>query len=736
MVIQHNAAAANSSRQLGIISGLQASSTEKLSSGYKINRSADNAAGLSISEKMRKQIRGLDRGALNIEDGISYAQVADGALSEVHDMLQRINELAVQAANGTNSPTDRQHINDEVQALKTEMERVFQTTAFNDKKIWEETVTIDKNVVGQVKVQSTTIATPGSQTLQINNDTFGLLPASTPYRDPWTDYHTFDNSYSYYTIHADDDGINLSWSAFNGTSYRTKTITWNELRDNGFKFDVGDYFENKDSAGNAITDPAKQLVDANGDAKFDFSVALNVTAGATNDQIAAAINGTTMSQRLNSSTKFQDEGNTLSGSGLRLYSQSFVYAAAYADSVLAKDKGVSGYDFENPSDSFIEPVKNASGGNLTKIPNKGANLSTARNSTDGWEFAFQAAGLGKLTANPSQCSYYSNDTDVTLTPSVTPITATEADVIRSGRDANDENVFWELDYSTSPWPNPTEKHWYITTKHMSSGTGTLGDVMHTLTGSKGLLSKSIQNGSPTGNSGATDAGGHVYITFDITADTPYTYGKDAAGNDLTSDKVGTFTLAFDVTATDTEQSILDKLNAAFNDNTLFDLDFTNNNKTNGTVQSSGYNTSTMLKNDYLPEDRLVDIDLSIHSGDETTDKISLNYECLRLKTIGLADTNVLTQNSALDAIDEIAGALEIISAQRSMFGSYQNRMERAYNIDNNSSENAQHAESKIRDTDMAVEMVNYSKLHILGQAGQSMLAQSNQRNQGIMNLLN
>ena len=90
MVIQHNASAANSSRQLGIISGLQASSTEKLSSGYKINRSADNAAGLSISEKMRKQIRGLDRGALNIEDGISYAQVADGALNEVHDMLQRI----------------------------------------------------------------------------------------------------------------------------------------------------------------------------------------------------------------------------------------------------------------------------------------------------------------------------------------------------------------------------------------------------------------------------------------------------------------------------------------------------------------------------------------------------------------------------------------------------------------------------------------------------------------------
>ena len=736
MVIQHNISAFNTNRQLGIVTGLQASSTEKLSSGYKINRSADNAAGLSISEKMRKQIRGLDRGAVHIEDGISYAQVADGALNEVHDMLQRINELAVQSANGTNSATDRQHIDDEVQALKAEMERVFKTTSFNEKKIWEENVVIDKNVVGQISVQSTTIATPSTQTLKIDNDSFGLLPANSPYRDPWTDYHTFENNSSYYTIHADDDGVNLSWSAFNGTAYKTRTITWNELRDNGFQFNIGDYFENKDSDGNEITDPAKQLLDSNGDAKFDFSVALNVKGGATNEQIATAIDGTTMRQSLSTSrtaATFQDEGNTLSSNGVRLYSQSFVYAAAYADSVLAKAKGTAGYDFENPSDSFIEPVKNASGGNMTKIPNKGANLAAARASTDGWEFAFQAAGLGRLTAKPSQCSYYSNDTAATPVPSITPMSTTS--VGWTGRDADDINVFWNPSYSTYPNYNPTEKHWYASTRHISGGTGTLGDVMNTLTGTEGLLSKTIVDG-PTGNKGATDAGGHVYITFDITSDTDYTYGRDADGNPLSSNIVGTFTLAFDVTATDTEQSILDKLNAAFNDNTLFDLNFTNTNKITGTVANSGYKPSTMLKNDYLPEDRTLDIDLNIHSGDETTDKIFLNYECLRLKTIGLSDTNVLTQNSAVDAIDEIASALEIISAQRSMFGSYQNRMERAYNIDKNSSENSQYAESQIRDTDMAEEMVNYSKLNILGQAGQSMLAQANQKNQGILSLLN
>ena len=142
MVIQHNMAALNANRQFGIVTDKIASSTEKLSSGYKINRSADNAAGLSISEKMRKQIRGLDRASKNIEDGISYVQVADGALNEVHDILQRINELAVQSANGTNSESDRAHINDEVQQLKTEMERIFTTTSFNEKQIWEEDITV------------------------------------------------------------------------------------------------------------------------------------------------------------------------------------------------------------------------------------------------------------------------------------------------------------------------------------------------------------------------------------------------------------------------------------------------------------------------------------------------------------------------------------------------------------------------------------------------------------------
>ena len=132
MVVQHNLTAMNSNRMLGITQGTQAKSTEKLSSGYKINRAADDAAGLAISEKMRKQIRGLTQASSNAQDGISAVQTAEGALTEVHDMLQRMNELAVKAANGTNSESDRSAIQDEIDQLSTEIDRVSTTTKFNE----------------------------------------------------------------------------------------------------------------------------------------------------------------------------------------------------------------------------------------------------------------------------------------------------------------------------------------------------------------------------------------------------------------------------------------------------------------------------------------------------------------------------------------------------------------------------------------------------------------------------
>ena len=133
MVVQHNMQAANANRMLNVTTSAQSKSTEKLSSGYRINRAADDAAGLTISEKMRKQIKGLDRASTNAEDGVSSVQTAEGALTEVHSMLQRMNELATQAANGTNSKdSDRQAIQDEIDQLTTEIDRVSETTKFNE----------------------------------------------------------------------------------------------------------------------------------------------------------------------------------------------------------------------------------------------------------------------------------------------------------------------------------------------------------------------------------------------------------------------------------------------------------------------------------------------------------------------------------------------------------------------------------------------------------------------------
>ena len=135
MVVQHNMAAANANRQLGISTGTLSKSTEKLSSGYRINRAADDAAGLSISEKMRSQVRGLNKASSNAQDGISLIQTAEGALNETHSILQRMNELATQAANDTNTSTDRKAIQSEIDALTSEIDRIQSTTQFNTQNL-------------------------------------------------------------------------------------------------------------------------------------------------------------------------------------------------------------------------------------------------------------------------------------------------------------------------------------------------------------------------------------------------------------------------------------------------------------------------------------------------------------------------------------------------------------------------------------------------------------------------
>ena len=173
MVVQHNLSAINTNRQMGVVTNALQKSTEKLSSGYKINRAADDAAGLSISEKMRSQIRGLNKASDNAQDGISLIQVAEGALNETHSILQRMNELATQAANDTNTSTDRTAIKDEIDQLNSELDRISTTTQFNKQNLLNGQFSGDLQV-GALKGQTMNlkISTAVSATgLKVNNIT-------------------------------------------------------------------------------------------------------------------------------------------------------------------------------------------------------------------------------------------------------------------------------------------------------------------------------------------------------------------------------------------------------------------------------------------------------------------------------------------------------------------------------------------------------------------------------------
>jgi flagellin len=172
MVVQHNLRAMNSNRQLGLTTNAQAKSTEKLSSGYRVNRAADDAAGLAISEKMRRQVKGLTQASRNAQDGISAVQTAEGALNEVHDMLQRMNVLANQSANGTNTSTDRSYLNQEFNALKSEINRVASTTTFNEKNLLNGTFNVNLQVGAEAnQVINVKIASMNTAGLSLTNST-------------------------------------------------------------------------------------------------------------------------------------------------------------------------------------------------------------------------------------------------------------------------------------------------------------------------------------------------------------------------------------------------------------------------------------------------------------------------------------------------------------------------------------------------------------------------------------
>ncbi len=197
MVVQHNLTAMNSNRQLGVTTKAQAKSSEKLSSGYKINRAGDDAAGLKISEKMRSQIRGLNKASSNAEDGVSLIQTAEGALNEAHSILQRMNELSVQGANDTNQSIDRDAINDELSALTEELDRISQTTQFNKQNLLDGTFKDKELQVGantnqniSISIDNMNAASLGLTNISFKSVETGTAPAKMNYQGASVAYKT------------------------------------------------------------------------------------------------------------------------------------------------------------------------------------------------------------------------------------------------------------------------------------------------------------------------------------------------------------------------------------------------------------------------------------------------------------------------------------------------------------------------------------------------------------------
>ena len=432
MVVQHNMQAANANRMLNVTTGAQSKSTEKLSSGYKINRAADDAAGLSISEKMRKQINGLDRASTNAQDGVSCVQTAEGALTEVHSMLQRMNELAVQSANGTNSETDRKAIQDEVDQLSKEIDRVSETTKFNET----------------------------------------------------------------YLLKGD-----------NGSNGNTKAF----------------------AAGDAI---------------------------GTVDGVTVKAKGTTVAT-------LSDNGDVKIGT-VQLVSSN-------ADITI-----------EKPDDA------NSKSANVTKVVSDGTNVTVTLK--DGTEKTDTVANI---------------------------------------------KTNYEID--------GTKKGTAIISKALKAE-NTNAEISGTYTGNLDKLA----------------------VGADVNA-------KLAIGS------AGTSALSSD--------------------------------------------TKALILN------------LHVGADSESTNKISIAIDSMSAKGIGVNGLDVSTEAGATNSIDTIKDAIQKVSSQRSSLGAVQNRLEHTINNLDNVVENTTSAESRIRDTDMAKEMVNYSKNNILAQAGQSMLAQANQSNQGVLSLL-
>ena len=615
MVVQHNMQAMNANRMLNVTTSTQAKATEKLSSGYKINRAADDAAGLTISEKMRKQIKGLDQASTNAEDGVSAVQTAEGALTEVHSMLQRMNELAVQASNGTNSESDRSAIQDEISQLTTEIDRVSETTKFN------ETYLLKGNTDGS------------SSKVNVNAHDAGLagkLGESV-------------NGKTTFTADALSVGSKVS---IGGTEYNivesSKTSGYTSIE--GYTAVAGD----------KITQDGKT---------YTYVANSSTTPGGA----TAAAAGWFADDNTTTTADFTDNAGIKAGSTL----------LAKADGKTTTFVGADGLDLSAATDT--NPT-NWAVGDTIEHDGKTYTVSTAG-----------AAGAGKWKDEEGK-----------------------------------ESIIATLSAGDTYTQKATGKTGQIDNKGISTVENIQAAIKGLANGATVTIKTSASDaGKPYTVGVSTKEDGSVYTADDIAALVKEnTYVNDgtntyyAVPKNSDSDK--------DITLQDAYNKMAKELESASSIGT----------DKGATVKNNGDGTFEITQGTVEVKDSL---SFSLHVGADAdmTNKINVDIESMSAAGLGIKGINVKDDSgkAATYAIDAIADAVSKVSAQRSALGAVQNRLEHTIANVDNVVENTTSAESRIRDTDMAEEMVEYSKNNILAQAGQSMLAQANQSNQGVLSLL-
>ena len=648
MVISHNLQAMNAQRQLGNVSTDIAKNTEKLSSGYRINRAADDAAGLSISEKMRKQIRGLSQASENSQHGVSFVQIADGALTEVHDMLDRMVELTVQAANGTNSSFDRSAIQKEIDQLTKEINRVQETTQFNKIPVFSENGHSPDEGIFNSNIISAAVLDTGSSKF-----TFAYIDS-------------------------------------NGQASTTESSAATGKVNNGLNKDFADFVvKAASSAASKITTAYPSLAKASSNVKIGLNVqnidGKNNTLASAQLSMRYTSEWTQMTYTMNIDSSDYNPASFSSMSD----AQKADLAATIAHEMthlIMQDTLTGGMIGNNRFPTwFIEGTAQTSSGDGGWVYG-GIGASTDDSSIKSY--------MSKLGSLPYGAGYLATMAlGYEVAKAQNPASTVDPSTIKDGLDKLfDTLVKQGQNQNLSDAIKSATKSTYTSlsdfeTNFKSGEPNLLSDVKSILT------QKNNANHPKSGSLLAGSLGEAQSVTFSPTNITNVTGVKYEIDPSATA-----FANSFGAGFPTVPQPVRGARHG---------------------VSEGGE-------------------DINVHAGADAdmTNKIAIKrYDISAMAIFDGDKVDVMTEDSATKSIDIVGMAKERVSRVRSYYGAIQKRLEHTIKNLDNVVENTTAAESQIRDTDMASEMVKYTKNNILKQAGQSMLTQANQSTQGVMSLL-